>query len=163
MSRMNSTYDFGFLSDAVHEGPSQSGEGQPAAQLRKSRAIREVQRDAESAHLVLPPELEALLAFTDGADLGDYRILTVREVREAIVLLRQTYGTDWREELIPFALLMGVGDYVLIDPSDAGAEGPAIIDGFHEQSPREWKVIRHGLLSWLMELSQHGFEPYWLG
>jgi hypothetical protein len=124
----------------------------------------EVASMAAQAGITVPDELKALYTFSYGAELDEYHILTVPQIVETLEDLRDVY--DYQppgEGILPFAYLHGSGDYVALDLARKNSVGYAVLDGFHEHAPEEWKVICFGVRNWLRQMAEHGFKSFWLG
>jgi hypothetical protein len=123
----------------------------------------EVARLAAQAGITMPDELRALYTFSYGTELDEYNILTVPRMVEALEDLRDVYNYQASGEgILPFAYLHGSGDYVALDLARKNQDGYAVLDGFHEHAPEEWKVICFGVRNWLRQMVEHDFKPFWL-
>jgi hypothetical protein len=122
----------------------------------------EIRRLESQADIEIPEELKDFYSFSYGARLSEFEILTIDEIVEQLAQARTTYEEYWRDDVLPFAYVAGVGDLVAFKLSEADAEGRLLVlDGFHELPPAKWKGICHGLKKWLQALTENGFERYW--
>ncbi len=111
----------------------------------------------------VPDELHDFYEFSYGAELGEYKILTVTEIADLISKLRSRYEESWEDTILPFAYVKGVGDIVAFDLERSDEMGQfLLIDGFHEINPALWKDICFGLRNWLVKMTESKFEPFWL-
>jgi len=113
--------------------------------------------------LIIPDELIEFYRFSYGAQLGEYEILRPDEIKSVLSKLIKVYGDDCRNNILPFAKFSGVGDIIAYDMGKSNTDGFAVLDGFHEITPSEWQIICFGLVSWLQNMVNNNFEPYWLG
>ncbi len=148
-----------FLRDYVSQ---LSDEEKSSYRLRSGAAHSSLNEQTETAPFKLPEELLAFYSFSNGAKLDDYEILTIPQIVNALEELRETYGEAWNESIIPFARVSGVGDWIAFNTADISKDGLAILDGFHEVPPVEWEKICTGLISWLKQMCNNNFRPFWL-
>lgn len=121
--------------------------------------IRLLQRNAD---LAIPNELREFYEFSYGALLNEYRILTIPEIIQTISRIRTIYVGTYKTSTIPFAYLVGVGDWIAFDTKKSNKDGLLIIDCFHEVPPDKWKGICFGLRIWLRKMVNNNFRPFWL-
>ncbi|MGB8648911.1 MAG: SMI1/KNR4 family protein [Anaerolineae bacterium] len=115
------------------------------------------------AGLALPAELKEFYEFAYGGRLGGYKLLTIPDIVSMLGEIHERYaGTPIPDSILPFAYLIDVGDFIILDIARATAEGTLVLDGFHELSPEQWKGICYGLETWLREMVASEFEPFWL-
>jgi hypothetical protein len=150
---------FDFLQDYIN-GLSDTKRG--GYILKPGKSESEIRQLEVEVGITIPTELEEFYAFSYGARLNEYKILTVSEIIEQLYELRQTYGDAWKESVFPFAYLMGVGDLIAFDLEKLNADGMSIVDCFHELSPGQWNVICFGLRTWLERMTSSDFQPFWL-
>jgi hypothetical protein len=130
--------------------------------LRAGKSETEIGQLEAEAGIVVPNELREFYKFSYGAELNEYKILTISEIAEFLPELHWTYEDSWRESIFPFAYLVGVGDFIAFDVEQQNAAGLLILDCFHELSPEEWNGICFGLKNWMMKLAENNFVPFWL-
>jgi len=130
--------------------------------LRSGRDESEIRQLEMEAGIAVPEDLAEFYHFSYGADLGSYKILTLSEIATLVVELRETNAGYWRDSILPFAYVIDVGDSVAFDLEQSSKDGLLILDCFHELPPAEWKGICFGLKSWLVQMAENDFEPFWL-
>lgn len=111
--------------------------------------------------IYVPQELRSLYMFSYAPILGDYKVLTLREIASLMVDLHSIYEGLWNPSFIPFAYVMGVGDYLVLEQGEERAGGLLVRDGFHELPPHQWEGICYGLREWLLRMTASHFEPFW--
>jgi hypothetical protein len=121
----------------------------------------EITQIEQKTGLTIPNELREFYQFSYGALLCEYKILTIPEIASLLLEIREVYGPS-EKSMLPFAYLMGVGDFVAFDLTREEEGKNLILDGFHELPPDEWQGICFGLTIWLERLAQNQFEPFWL-
>lgn len=109
----------------------------------------------------IPDELKNFYRFSYGAHLGAYKILTIPEILATQKEIDMVYGTA-TQVILPFILVIDVGDYIVFDLEHANEDGLLLLDGFHEFNPDKWKAICFGFHVWLREMVNNNFEPFWL-
>ncbi len=130
--------------------------------LEKGKEIAEIDQLVQDAGVVIPDELRQFYYFSYGALLGEYEILSIPKIVELVHQMRSTYENDWRDSILPFAYLRGVGDVAALDLGKKNDEGAhLILDGFHEQAPSEWKEVCFGFRTWLQKMVNNHFHPFW--
>jgi hypothetical protein len=112
--------------------------------------------------LELPNELKELFRISYTPKLDEYQILTIPDIANTLVELENIYEELWDDSFLPFAYVIGVGDYVAFNLSKEDETGIAIVDCFHELPPSEWKEICFGLENWLLKMVETHFRPYWM-
>ncbi len=131
--------------------------------LRKGKDRPEVSQVELEVGISVPEELKEFYEFSYGAELGEYKILTVSEIANLLAELRSSYEESWTNTVLPFAYVRGVGDMVAFDLARSDEiEHFLVVDGFHELSPSQWKGICFGLRTWLVKMTESKFEPFWL-
>lgn len=132
--------------------------------FRPGKGSVELAEIEKKAGIIIPEELKQFYLFSYGAVLnGEYKILTINEIKDVKNDLQQIYGTYWSDNIFPFAYVIGVGDYFAFDLNRFNNKGEFyVVDGFHELPPTEWKGICFGLKTWLEKLFDNGFQPFWL-
>jgi hypothetical protein len=151
--------DFTFLKDYCDNMPSRWKCG---CEFKNGLSRAEIQRLAAQVQIAVPTELMRFYEWSYGAKLCEYQIYTIPQIADTLVRLRTVYGRYERATILPFGYFHGVGDYVAFDVADRRDDKIAIVDGFHELSPDEWKIVTYGLEHWLRELAENDFEPFWL-
>jgi hypothetical protein len=111
--------------------------------------------------IIVPRELRLFYVFSYGANLSDYKMLTIPQIIEQIGWLRSA-GEFWKDSIFPFARVIDVGDVIAFDLDESNDIGLKILDGFHETPPVEWKGICFGLKTWLIKMVENDFHPFWL-
>ncbi len=150
---------FDFLQEYVNSLPATK---RGSYILNPGKSESQIRQMEIEVGITIPAELKQFYAFSHGARLDEYKILTVPEIVEQLAELPQTYGDFWKESIFPFAYLMGVGDLVAFDVEKLSADGLSIIDCFHELPPEQWNVICFGLKTWLESMISSDFQPFWL-
>jgi SMI1 / KNR4 family (SUKH-1) len=112
--------------------------------------------------LNIPEELREFYQFSYGAKLDEYRILKLPDIRTFISRAKVTYNGSWKDTIIPFAYLVGVGDFMSFDLEESNTGGFLIRDCFHELNPQQWGGVCHGLEQWLRKMINSNFKPFWL-
>ncbi len=110
----------------------------------------------------IPDELKEFYYFSYGAQFAEYKILTLDEIKFLLLELPKVYDENWQYSILPFAEVSGVGDIVAFDIQKSNGHGLAVLDGFHELPPPKWKIINFGLASWLQNMVENNFKPFWL-
>jgi hypothetical protein len=110
----------------------------------------------------VPEGLREFYRFSYGAYIGEYKILTISEIADLTLSLRYRYEDEWTDHILPFAYVMGVGDFIAFDLERCGPGGLLVLDCFHELSATEWKGICFGLKNWLVQMVKNDFESFWL-
>ena len=110
----------------------------------------------------LPSELNEFYKFSYGAHLGQYKILTISEITDALYELSKVPKELQRRFIFPFAQVTDAGDLIAFDLRKSNSRGFLILDGFHEYPPVKWKSICFGLRVWLQKIASNSFEPFWL-
>ena len=123
---------------------------------------KEITKLENKYNLVLPQQLRDFYEFSYGAQLDEYQILTIPEIIETKQSLVEIYQKEWKETILPFGYLLGVGDIIAIDTSIKNEEGYSVLDGFHELPPKEWKVVCNGILKWIQLLINNDCQSFWL-
>jgi hypothetical protein len=156
--------DFGFVKEYVERLPEEERKDPYLGfTLRKGKDKLEVSQVELQVGVFVPEELKEFYEFAYGADLGEYRLLTVNEIADLLSELRSSYEEGWKNTVVPFAYVRGVGDIVAFDQGKSDEMGHfLIVDGFHELSPNQWKGICFGLRTWLVKMAESKFEPFWL-
>jgi hypothetical protein len=130
--------------------------------LQEGKKSAEIVRLEQDAGVVIPDELRQFYQFSYGDPLGEYEVLTIPKIADLIPQMRSTYEEDWRDSILPFAYLRGVGDVVAFDMGQRNDEGVhLILDGFHEYGPSEWDGVCFGLRTWLLRMVESHFHPFW--
>lgn len=130
--------------------------------LNKGIPEEEMRKLQEKSKVDLPDELKEFYRFSYGATLSEYKILKIPEIVQAVSRMKTVYDDMYDASIIPFAQLLGVGDFMAFDTRKSNEDGLSIVDCFHEYPPNEWKGIGFGLRSWLKEMVRNDFRPYWL-
>lgn len=131
--------------------------------LDPGRSRAEIVKQASEAGITIPNELGEFYEYSYGAMLGEYHLLTIPEITDLITRLKNVYEENWKESILPFAYVQGVGDVVAFDLAKLNDERTALVlDGFHELPPARWEGICYGLRVWLEEMTKSGFQPFWL-
>ena len=131
--------------------------------LRKGKDKLKVSQVELQVGVSVPEELKEFYEFSYGAELGEYKILTVSEIANLLSELRSRYGESWVNTVLPFAYVKGVGDIVAFDLARSDEIGHfLLVDGFHEMNPNQWKGICFGLRKWLVKMTESKFESFWL-
>ncbi len=155
----NAVSRFDFLQDYINAISAAKRDDYTLNPGKSESRIRQMEIEVG---ITIPAELKQFYAFSYGARLDEYKILTIPEIVEQLAELRQTYGDLWKESIFPFAYLMGVGDFVAFDLEKLSVDGLSIIDCFHELPPDRWNVICFGLRTWLERMIGSNFQPFWL-
>jgi len=130
--------------------------------LSKGISEEEIRILQDKVNLDIPGELKEFYEFSYGATLNEYRILRIPEIAQAMSRMKTVYGEAYKTSIIPFARLIGVGDFIAFNTKRSKQDGLLIIDCFHELPPNEWKGICFGLRNWLKEMVNNNFHPYWI-
>jgi hypothetical protein len=155
---------FSFLKEYIEQLPKEEQDDHHLGfALREGKDKFEVSQVESQVQVSLPEELKQFYKFSYGADLGEYKILTIHEIVNLLSELRSTYGESWITTVLPFGYVKGVGDIVAFDLANSDEAGHlAVIDGFHELYPDQWKRVCFGLRTWLVKMTESKFEPFWL-
>ncbi len=130
--------------------------------LHEGKKTAEIERLEQDVGVVIPDELRHFYQFSYGALLGEYEILTIPKIADLVPQMCSTYEEDWRNSILPFAYLRGVGDVVAFDIGQQNHEGAhLILDGFHEYGPSKWNRVCFGLRTWLLRMVKSHFHPFW--
>jgi len=132
-------------------------------QFAPALSFEEIDNLEARSGITVPAELKDFYQFSYGARLCEYKILTLDEIADTLKELIEVYGVYNRSSLLPFASVLGVGDYVALDLALAQDGELMVVDGFHELGPDEWENICYGLVNWLTKLAKNKFQPFWLG
>ena len=156
--------EFGFLKEYIEELPEEErNDPYLGFRLRESKSILDVSQVESEVGVFVPKELKVFYEFSYGAELGEYKILTVSEIAHLLSELRSKYGESWANTALPFANVKGVGDIVAFDLARSDERGHfLLVDGFHEVNPNQWKGICFGLRNWLVKMTESKFESFWL-
>ncbi len=130
--------------------------------LQEGIAAGKMQDLKQNMIFEIPRELEFFYIFSNGALLGEYSVFSANELDFRCRKLSEVYGGETVRGLIPFAMLKGVGDYIIIDTRNLEGEESPVLDGFHEHDPSQWESIATGLRNWLMQMCESDFQSYWL-
>jgi hypothetical protein len=131
--------------------------------LREGKSEAEITRLELETKISVPGELKEFYEFSYGALLGEYEMLTISEIASILPDIRPTYEKYWKDSILPFAYVRGVGDVVAFDLNESNEDGLLLIlDGFHEFPPAQWKGICYGLRTWLVKMTENRFHPFWL-
>jgi hypothetical protein len=109
----------------------------------------------------IPKEIINFYLYANGGQLGEYTILPLETLEVHQHQIMETYGRETTQRLVPFAIVKGVGDYIIIDCRDSKKPYPDILDGFHEYAPNKWEKIADSLSDWLQRMCESNFTPYW--
>ncbi len=156
--------EFSFLKEYIEQLPKEERDDPYLGfALRKGKEKFEVSQVESRAQISVPEELKQFYQFSYGADLGEYKILTVHEIVNLLSELRSTYGETWITTILPFGYVKDVGDIVAFDLANPDEVGHfPVIDGFHELPPNQWKRVCFGLRTWLAKMTESKFEHFWL-
>jgi hypothetical protein len=131
--------------------------------LREGLGIDEARQLAHASNFPIPSELQDFYAFSYGASLGEYSILTVNEIASLTREMQATYEEAWIDTMLPFAYVRDLGNVIVFDLSEMDSQGRySIKDAFHELAPPQWERICYGMKTWLCKMVNHHFEPFWL-
>ena len=125
-------------------------------------SIEEINHFLKSANLEIPGSLKTFYQFSHGAQLSELHIFSFPEIVENIQAHKDTYSPDFRDTLLPFAEILGTGDFFCFDMGKPNEKEYPILDCFHEIGPDEWEEICFGLIPWLKAMIENNFDPYWL-
>lgn len=155
---------FDFLKDYIGKLPElERNDRHLGYALREGKTRSEIHQLESEIGFLIPSELKEFYEFSYGALLGEYEILTAKEIADLLPELHKTYETSRRDTILPFAYVRGVGDVVVFDLSQLDEKGHIlIIDGFHELPPSQWSRICFGLEEWLKKMANNHFQPFWL-
>jgi hypothetical protein len=156
--------EFSFLKVYVEQLPEEErNDPYLGFALREGKSILEVSQIESQVGISVPKELKSFYEFSYGAEMGEYKILTISEIANLLSELRSRYGESWANTVFPFAYVKGVGDIVAFDVARADEMGHfLLVDGFHEVNPSQWKGICFGLRNWLAKMTESKFESFWL-
>jgi hypothetical protein len=156
--------EFNFLKQYIERMPEEERNNPFLGyKLGKGKQGLEVSQVESQVGISVPDELKEFYEFSYGAELGEYKILTVSEIASLISELRSRYAHNWKDKVLPFAYVKGVGDMVAFDLASSNELGQFLtVDGFHEIDPMQWKGICFGLRNWLIKMTESKFEPFWL-
>ena len=156
--------EFSFLKEYIEQLPEEErNDPSLGFTLRESKSFLEVSQVESQVGISVPQELKVFYEFSYGAELGEYKILTVSEIANLLSELRSRYGESWVNTVLPFAYVKGVGDIVAFDLTSSDEMGHfLLVDGFHEVNPNQWKGICFGLRNWLVKMTESKFESFWL-
>jgi hypothetical protein len=76
-----------------------------------------IERGFEHDKSTYPDELKDFYSMSYGAFLGEYEILTPPEIKNLLSELRWAYGENWRDSVLPFAYVRGIGDVITFGAS----------------------------------------------
>jgi hypothetical protein len=110
--------------------------------------------------VIVPDELREFYQLSYGARLSDYKVLTIPEIVERRSLI--PWQSQPRRSILPFAYLIGVGDFIAFDLERTSSSGLQVLDGFVEHPAEQWLPICYGLKTWLPGMIETNFEPFWL-
>jgi SMI1 / KNR4 family (SUKH-1) len=131
--------------------------------LGKGKPGLEVSQVESRLGVSVAEELKEFYEFSYGAELGEYKILSISEIANLISELHSRYEDNWKDTVLPFAYVKGVSDIVAFDLANSNEMGQILmVDGFHEMDPQQWKGICFGLRNWLIKMTENKFEPFWL-
>ena len=155
---------FEFLVEYIKELPDEVRED-PEFGFELQKPIGSGQMEALQSDLPFefPQELKNFYLLSNGAQLGEYVIPPIEKLEDQQLELADVYGADMVQDLLPFAVVKGVGDYVILDLRQPKESQAPILDGFHEIEPDNWEKVASGLSEWLQKMCETNFEPYWLG
>jgi hypothetical protein len=155
---------FDFLEEYIAELPEEERNDRYFGYiLRAGKSEAEIGRMELDTGISVPGELKEFYKFSYGALLNEYEMLTISEIASLLPKMRWTYEEGWRDSVLPFAYVRGVGDVVAFDINESSEDGLlSILDGFHEFPPVQWKVICYGLRTWLAKMTENCFRPFWL-
>lgn len=156
--------DFNFLKEYIEQLPEEArNDAFLGYKLGRGKNGLEVSQVESQVGISVPEELKEFYEFSYGAELGEYKILTISEITNLISELRSRYEDSWKDTVLPFAYVRGVGDIVAFDLASTNEMGQFLtVDGFHEIDPKQWKKICFGLRNWLIKMTESKFEPFWL-
>ena len=156
--------EFSFLKEYIeHLSEEERNDPYLGFTLREGKDTLEISQVELQAGVSVPEELKEFYQFSYGAELDEYKILTVREIANLLPELRSRYGESWTNTVLPFAYVKGVGDVVAFDLASSDEMGHfLVVDGFHEVNPSQWKRVCFGLRTWLVKMTESKFEPFWL-
>src|SRR5215207_4022770 len=112
--------EFNFLNEYIEKLPEEE-RNDPflGYKLSKGKNGLEVSQVESQMGISVPEELKQFYEFSYGAELGEYKILTVSEIANLISELRSSYEDSWKDTVIPFAYVKGVGDIVAFELADS--------------------------------------------
>jgi hypothetical protein len=156
--------EFNFLKQYIEQLPEEErNDAFLGYKLGKGKNSLEISQIESQLGLSVPEELKKFYEFSYGAELSEYKILTIGEIANLISELRSEYEESWNGTVLPFAYVKGVGDIVAFDLANSDEMGQLLtVDGFHEINPKQWKGICFGLRNWLVKMTDSKFEPFWL-
>ncbi len=153
--------EFDFLRKYIDDLPDSEKYGYEYA-LRLGKDESEITALETKAGIEVPDELREFYKFSYGADLGDYKLLTIPEILERLSELREIYSDSWRDSILPFACVIDTGDSIAFDLGQSNTDGLLILDCFHEFPPEQWEGICYGFRNWLIQMVKNEMEPFWL-
>ena len=154
---------YDFLKEYIRALPKEVREDSEFGfKLQEGIDAGKLHRLKQEVNIDIPRELEEFYTFSNGAQLGEYSVFSADKLDFWYRKLSDVYGTEYMMGLVPFAMLKGVGDYVIIDTRNPDVEESPILDGFHEQDPSQWEMIATGLRHWFLQMCESDFQPFWL-
>lgn len=112
--------------------------------------------------IIVPNELKLFYSdFSYGAVLNEYQIYTIPQLLEFRESCKWVYEESWRDSILPFANLLGVGDFLAFDLTKRNDQGYLVLGCDHECDPKEWTEICYGLREWLLRMVDSDFQPFW--
>jgi hypothetical protein len=159
VERKNQMNKYEFLKKYIQSIPNVK---QKEYMLNKGISEEEIRLLQHEVNFDIPSELIEFYEFSYGATLNEYKILMVPEIEQTMSRLKSVYGDAYDTSIIPFANVIGVGDFIAFDTKKTNQDGLFIIDCFHELPPAKWKGICFGLRNWLKEMVGYNFRPYWI-
>ena len=151
--------DFGFLIEYVENLQAEKRQEITLYDGINMRSMKNLEKDLG---FVIPNELKSLYKISYGAIFDEFKILRIPEIDELIKEIKITYQETYRNTIIPFAYLVGVGDFISLDSTVEKDGKLLILDCFHELPANEWSPICYGLDTWVKKIIDNDFQPFWL-
>lgn len=117
-------------------------------------------------HLKIPKDYIDFLQKFDGwtmfkfNDLGGFRFLGTNNISKETELQKQTYGNDWDCDIIVFCTMICDSDFIGFRNKSDGTYD--ILDCYHDENPKNWKVIGNSFSDFLESLIEQKGKKYWL-
>ena len=92
--------------------------------------------------------------------LGGFELLGTASILKENNLQRLTYEDDWDNNLTVFCNVIGDGDFISFKNNED--DSYSIIDCYHDDNPKNWKVISDSLDDFLNKLIAEKGKRFWL-
>jgi hypothetical protein len=140
-------------------------EGMPVTFNRNEK--KDIQFDLSRMHIpTIPEEYLEFLNNYGGCtlfkydDLGGFEFLDINDIIKETKFQESNLDSDWNKKIIVFCRIICDGDFLCFKKNSI--ENYEILDGFHEEIPKNWKVINNSFSDFLIKLIETKGKRYWI-